>query len=121
MTELETLKKRLGDCEQQILRMMDERIAEGKVYAQQQLTFDAFVRTVQSLAIEIASRQGISAELCLSRFRALARWHQDEIYRTTSDTHPNLMGQLDDRDLKDIPTDENIPLVFAPPPNANPQ
>jgi hypothetical protein len=104
--------------EQQILRMMDERIKDGKEYLQHKLTFDAFVRAVRSLTTEIAAREGISAELCLARFQALSRWHLDDILRTASDIHPNLMGELDGRNQDDIPTDDSPPLVFAPPPEA---
>ena len=114
------LVKRVAAIERQITTMMERRTEDATDRLQEQLTNHAFVRAVQSMASEIAAREGISEQLFSSRFQALCRWHLDVLIRTASDNAPSLMAQLDGRSPDEIPIDEAAPLIFGPPTEAEP-
>jgi len=61
---------------------------------------------------EVAAREGIPVELFASRFEAAIDWHRDRFLRMIERVVPDIAAQIDDREMKDIPTEDLPPCIF---------
>lgn len=61
---------------------------------------------------EIAARDGLSVELFVTRFHAAIDWHRDRFLQMVEGVDPCLAAQIDQRDLANIPTDDQPPCIL---------
>jgi len=63
-------------------------------------------------AQEIAAHEGIPVELFATRFEAAKEWHRDRFLQQIEVIDPYLAATVDERDVTEIPTEEQPPRIF---------
>lgn len=92
-------------------RILDQEMAP--VEQRHKMIREAMFQALLSLVLEMAGRLGISEERFEGSFQERVRWYHDRNLQTASGISPNLAGQIDDRDLSDVPT-EGFPTPLFP-------
>ena len=110
--QIEELRARVDALEKQCIRLGDHLIHSENRLADAKLVDHAFQKSIRRLGCELSEHHGVSESHFAERFSALCRWHYDQLLRTSSDTHPEVVSRLDTRRLDEIPTDDTEPRIL---------
>jgi hypothetical protein len=109
---IETLLKELSELRARIDAMEGAR-AEDATKQLELLAGDHAMREgLLQFTQEIAARDGLPVEHFVNRFHAAIDWHRDRFLRMVEGVDPRLAAQIDQRDLADIPTEEQPPCIL---------
>jgi len=107
-----TLKQRIDDLEAIVSSLCDINTSD----AANSLMDEARVMAIYSIALDLARRQGVSADSFFRHFQARFHWWHDHYLRREEDADPRRAAELDPRTLEQAAVDASYPSLFDPPP-----
>jgi hypothetical protein len=102
------LTKRLEFLERHDRQAEAAAVMEGQNTVDQRAQFLALYSIVQ----ELSDREGVSEVQFLEHFQKRVPHYRDYLLRIAENINPNWSGQIDARDLSEVPEDESYPPMF---------
>jgi len=106
--ELELLKERVEWLEKARLDDAAQVSKHLEVMSGEHATREVLLQFVQ----EVATHEGTPLELFAARFEAAKQWHRDRFLQQIEVIDPCLAAKVDERNVAEIPTEEQPPCLF---------